>query len=67
MELEKCPHCGAVAIWNEYEELDPPCHYRAGYAKCTQCGCRTRTYILDGYYGSTDTKEEAFAVWNQRL
>ena len=65
-DLKPCPFCGGTAIWNEYEALDPPLHYRAGYVKCSVCECRTRDYTLDGYYGSTDKPEDAVSVWNQR-
>ncbi len=67
MELKTCPFCGANAIWHEYSESDPPCSYTAGYVLCSNCGCRTRSYTLDGYYGSTDTKEDAIAAWNKRM
>lgn len=67
MELKNCPHCGGTAIWTDCTEVDPPARLRAGYVRCTRCGCRTGTYILDEYYIPADKKDDAFEAWNRRV
>lgn len=66
IELKPCPFCGGEAILYKEEIPDGKISYHTARIKCDNCGCATRQYIIDGYYGSTDTVEDCISTWNNR-
>lgn len=65
-ELKPCPFCGGEAILSKEEIPDGNISYHTARIKCDDCGCATRQYIIDGYYGSTDTVADCINAWNDR-
>lgn len=66
-ELKLCPFCGGEALLCEQSESDGQVSYKVAYVECDVCGCNTGSYIIDGYYGATTTKEDAIKAWNRRV
>lgn len=65
-ELKPCPFCGCEAILKKDRESDANVLYDVAFVKCPKCGCRTRSFITDGYYGATTTEQDAIDAWNRR-
>jgi Lar family restriction alleviation protein len=66
-ELKPCPFCGGEAELVKAFPLDGQTHYEVAKVRCSMCKCQTDDYILNGYYGSTDTVQDAFEAWNKRF
>ena len=66
-ELKPCPFCGGEAELIKQYHLDGQTHYEVAKVRCSMCKCQTDDYILDGYYGSTDTAQDAVDDWNKRI
>lgn len=66
IKLLPCPFCGGEAILSKEEIPDGNISYHTARIKCDDCGCATRQYIIDGYYGSTDTVADCINAWNDR-
>ena len=54
-ELEPCPLCDGEAVLEISQDSDGQLSPRVARIECTECGCSTRKYYIDGYYGSKDT------------
>lgn len=65
-ELKPCPFCGGPAEFETRYRTDGQTHYEVAVVACQLCGCRTDDYILNGYYGSDDTQQDAIDAWNKR-
>jgi len=66
LEIDNCPRCGEKAVLVFESRTDPPCHYTAGYIKCSACRVRTESRCLDGYYGDTATINDLLDDWNMK-
>lgn len=66
-ELKPCPFCGGSAELIKQYRLDGQTHYEVAKVRCQDCKCQTDDYILNGYYGSTDTVQDACKAWNRRV
>lgn len=65
-KLKPCPLCGCEAILKRDRESDANVLYDVAFVKCPKYGCRTRSFITDGYYGATTTEQDAIDAWNRR-
>lgn len=65
-DLKPCPFCGGEARIYKQMRSDPPCHYMVYLAICDMCGCRTKDYTCDGYYGETFEQKDVIESWNRR-
>ena len=66
-ELKPCPFCGGEAGLNYVGEMDGNIRYLTAYVVCRGCGTRTRSFIVDGYYGVMTTEQDAVETWNRRV
>lgn len=66
IKLLPCPFCGGEAILSKEGIPDGNISAHTACIKCNDCGCATRQYIIDGYYGSTDTVADCIKAWNRR-
>lgn len=65
---ELCPFCGGDGKL----VINTECGGHGDYGKfaavqCKDCGARGRRVALNGYYGSTETEEDAIISWNHRV
>ena len=37
-----------------------------GWIEC-KCGMKTKSFIIDGFYGCTDTEETVIEFWNKKM
>lgn len=59
-----CKICGSQPIYKKVQRTYGFGEYPiVGWIECT-CGLRTKEYIIDGYYGSTDNPDTPVLVWN---
>ena len=66
-ELESCPLCDGEAVLEISQDSDGQLSPRVARIECTECGCSTRKYYIDGYYGSKDTIADCVENWNERV
>lgn len=68
IRVENCPFCGgAPDIVYKTECGGHGEYYRTVKVFCTKCHASTRHFVLDGYYGSTESELDAIAAWNERV
>jgi Lar family restriction alleviation protein len=66
-ELKPCPFCGTDdAILVKGKQPDGNVSYEIAFVECNTCGCRTDSYITDGYMGVKNTVRDAINAWNKR-
>jgi Lar family restriction alleviation protein len=65
--LKTCPFCGGEAGLNHVGESDGNIRFLTAYVVCCDCGARTRSFIIDGYYGVMTTEDDAIEAWNRRV
>lgn len=65
--LEPCPFCGGKPGLIYDTENDGNAHYKVARIECQSCGCRTKNYTVDGYYGAETTELDAVLIWNDRV
>lgn len=65
-KIKDCAHCGGRSVLTHDQRQDGNCWYKVAYIHCTECGVRTCDYIIDGYYGSDDSEQDAIDAWNKR-
>ena len=65
--LDKCPFCGGEAALCKNRKFDGQTSYETMHVECSSCGCRTRGYITDGYYGINSTYAAPIKAWNKRI
>lgn len=66
-DLESCPLCDGEAVLKITQDSDGQLCPRIARIECTECGCSTRKYYIDGYYGSKDTIADCVENWNKRV
>lgn len=64
--LPSCPFCSGKAELRRESKPDGHVSYKVAYVCCTACGCRTKEFTIDGYYGSTTSEADAIAAWKKR-
>ena len=67
IELKPCPFCGGRANFVTSRRMDGQCSFKRGEVCCSECGCGTGGYIIDGYLGIETTEDEVVAIWNRRV
>ena len=67
-ELKLCPCCSSEAEIKHVKEWDSNVSYKAAYVQCQDrnCGIRTPSVCVDGYFGSKTTEEDVIKIWNKR-
>lgn len=65
--LKPCPFCGGPGKLILGSERDGNVNFDVAYVQCFNCRCCTNTFIIDGYYGSTDKVDDAINAWNRRI
>ena len=65
--LRECPFCGGKAELALIDRFDCNIRYTEARAVCTVCRCGTKSFLVDGYYGSTETVYDAIKAWNKRV
>ena len=66
IELKPYPFCGGEADLKQHRTIDGQLCPEIAYVECNNCGCSTRKYWLNNYYGSTDTIADSIEAWNRR-
>lgn len=64
--LKPCPFCGGKAQLINSTEIDGYYHYEVAYVECECCLAKSKSFIIDGYYGTTTKEEHAINAWNMR-
>ena len=64
--LKRCPICGKIAKLKIGNPSDGYCNYFTAHIECSNCGLRTTSKTVDGYYGDEHTINDVIDLWNNR-
>lgn len=57
--------CGGKAVLKKRRETFGHGEFPlVAWVECCSCGVRSRSFIVDGYYGETTTCDDAIDIWN---
>lgn len=63
IKLKPCPFCGGVAELIIDKQIVLRSLERCATVRCTKCGCRTDSYLLESMH---DKCERVINAWNRR-
>lgn len=65
-DLKPCPFCGGLAELRQGRKPDGNVSYGMTWIECRVCGCQTKNYPNDGYYGMRFSDDAVLDAWNRR-
>lgn len=65
--LKYCPFCDGIAELVHARESEGNVSYKTARVRCIECGCATKSVIVDGYYGAETTEQDVIDAWNRRV